>query len=72
MDGRRIIEELLPLADDIERRIVAAPLPELDDGFLKATIPTSHAFGAKRSHKNMTTARSRLLVLPNSLEFRPC
>jgi hypothetical protein len=55
--GRRIIEELLPLADDIERRLVAASLPELDDGFLKATIPTSHAFGAKRSHKNMTTSQ---------------
>jgi hypothetical protein len=41
MDGRRIIEELLPLADDTERRMVASSLPALDDGFLNATLPTS-------------------------------
>jgi hypothetical protein len=41
MDGRRIIDELLPLADDTERRMVASSLPALDDGFLNATLPTS-------------------------------
>ena len=41
MDRRRIIDELLPLADDTERRMVAASLPALDDDFFKATLLTS-------------------------------
>jgi hypothetical protein len=41
MDGRRIIDELLPLEDATELRKVEASLPALDDGFIKATLPTS-------------------------------
>ena len=41
MDGRRIIDELLPLADATELRKVEASLLAMDDGFIKATLPTS-------------------------------
>ena len=41
IDGRRIIDELLPLADATERAMVEASLPALDGSFIKATLPTS-------------------------------
>jgi hypothetical protein len=40
MDGRRIIDELLPLADAAERVMVEASLPVLDNSFIEATLPT--------------------------------
>jgi hypothetical protein len=40
MDGRKIIDELLPLADVKERETVEAFLPSLDDRFIQATLPT--------------------------------
>ena len=41
IDGRSIIDELLPLADATERAMVEASLPALDGSFIKATLPTS-------------------------------
>jgi hypothetical protein len=41
MDSRRIIYELVPLADEIERGIVAASLPALDGDFFKSTRSTN-------------------------------
>lgn len=40
MDSRRIIDELKPLADDRERRMLVAFLPALDEAFFKSTYST--------------------------------
>jgi hypothetical protein len=40
VDGRDIINRLLPLAEDKERAMVESRLPEIDSRFIEATVPT--------------------------------
>lgn len=40
VDGRDIINRLLPFADDEERTMIESSLPQVDSRFLDATVPT--------------------------------
>jgi len=65
MDARRILSELLPIANDKERATAEKVVPTLDERFFNVTVPVdSCIWGAERIRR--TSAGSRIETAPES------